>query len=218
VIEQYFALGDGLSMDPLLAETPTTPGPASMLASNLARNHQCGKYKNLCRERSRMSNIWLYSLPSILPSRGEVVVTISTGLEDLIDMGLELPEKGMIHSAVHETIGGYRRLVRTLRRLLPNALIIGTTVPDPTTGTGYFPVHRTPFPTTAVYLFNDLLKAYADKDDRFVVADVFDALSQPPAWSSPQNIQLSSYGCNRVSYAWFQEIQKAGLVPTTAAA
>lgn len=205
-------------MDPLLAETPTTPGPASLLASELARNYRCAKYKNLCRERSRMSNIWLYGLPSILVSRGIVVVTITTGLEDLIDMGLELPQKGMIHSAVHETISGYRRLVRTLRRLLPNATIIGTTVPDPTFGSGYFSIHRTPFPAAAVLLFNDLLKEYAEQTDGFVVADVYDELDRPESWASPRNVQLSSDGCARIASRWLCEIQKAGILPAVVAA
>jgi hypothetical protein len=195
VIDQYLALGDGLSMDPLLAETPTTSGPASLLASELARNHSLAKYKNLCRERSRMSSIWLNALPSILPSRGQVVVTITTGLEDIVDMGLELSTPGQVRSAVQETVSGYRRLVRTLRRLLPNALIIGTSVP---------------VDTSASRQFNELLHEYAEGVDGFVVADV--SLDDVDGWSSRQHYQLNTFGCEAIAAAWLCEIQKAGLI------
>lgn len=180
-------------MDPLLAETPTTSGPASLLASNLARNHSLGKFKNLCRERSRMSNIWLYALPSILPTRGQVVVTITTGLEDVIDMGLELQHPGQVREAVWwETVAGYRRLVRTLRRLLPNALIIGTTIPNV---------------SDAAQQFNEALHGYVA--DGFVVADP--RWSFIDAWASRKYYQLNAFGCQAIAAAWLSEIQKAGI-------
>lgn len=214
VIESYFALGDGISMDPLLPVSPTTPGPASILASDLARNHACGKYKNYCRERSRMNTIWLNALPSILASRGEIVVTITTGLEDLIDAGLEAQTRGQTNSVVQDAVGGYQRLVRTLRRLLPNATIVGTTIPDPTLGEGRFPLYGTRFPSFGVILFNDLLKDYAERTgDGFYVADVFDPLFHPEAWASSDNIQLSSYGANVVATVWQGELMKAGVIP-----
>lgn len=212
MIESYTALGDSLSMDPLLAESPITPGASAIVASQLARNHRLGKYKNLCRERSRMSSIWLNQLPSVLASRGQVVVTISTGLEDLVDTGLEYPYKGQIHSAVHDSVSAYGRLVRTLRRLFPHALIIGTAVPDPTFGTGRFPKFGTPFPSSGAILFNDLLEEYARRTEGFVFADVFDALSESEAWASPDNIQLSSKGCRAIANAWLSQILVAGLI------
>lgn len=212
MIETYFSLGDSLAMDPLLAETPITPGASAIVASQLARNHRLQKYKNFCRERSRMSSIWLNQLPSILASRGQVIVTISTGLEDMVDMGLEYPYKGQIHSAVHDSVSAYGRLVRTLRRLLPHALIVGTAVPDPTFGTGHFEKFKTPFPSSGAILFNDLLKEYASRMEGFVFADVFDELSEPEAWASTDNIQLSSKGCKAIANTWLSEILKSGLI------
>ena len=202
-MEQYIALGDGLSMDPLLAESPTTPGPASLLASELARNYKCGKYKNLCRERSRMSSIWLHGLPSIIASRGQAVVTITTGLEDLIDAGLESSTPGQIRSSVQETISGYRRLVRTLRRLLPNALIIGTVVPNP----GLL--------GDATLELNMGLEEYAYETDGFVMAVV--SVDAVDGWASRKYYQLNTFGCQAIAAAWLCEIQKAGIPSVVAA-
>jgi hypothetical protein len=197
MIEQYIALGDGLSMDPLLFGLPdpkdlVAKGAASLLASELARNYRCGRYKNLCRERSRMSSIWLHALPSILPTRGQVVVTITTGLEDVIDMGLELQTPGQVRSAVHETVEGYHRLVRTLRRLLPNSLIIGTAIPNV---------------SDAAQQFNELLNWHVA--DGFVVADP--GWSFIDAWASRKYYQLNSGGCEAIAAAWLGEVLKTGI-------
>ena len=212
MIEAYLTLGDGLSLDPFLADAPDTPGPASLLASELARNYSCGRYKNYARERSRMNTIWLNALPSILPSRGEIVLTVTTGLEDLLDAGLECRQRGQLNAIVQDLISAYQRLARTLRRLMPNALIVTTTVPDPTLGEGRMPIYYTPFPSPSVVVFNDLLKEYAARMDGFVVADVYEHLNEPEAWAQPANVQLSSYGCNVIATTWLGEIAKAGLI------
>lgn len=215
-IESYIAIGDGLSLDPLLAEAPSTPGPASLLARELAVNHQLGKFKNLAQERREMGSVWINQLPSILASRGESVVTITTGLENLVNLGLELPYTGQIHTECHELVSGYRRLVKTLKRLLPNALIIGTTLPDPTLGSRFMPVHQTPFPSTAVLLFNTLL--HEINIDGFVIADVYDDLDREESWSSRQNLQLSADGCARIASHWLAQVERAGLISRKAVA
>jgi hypothetical protein len=218
VIESYIALGDGLSLDPLLANTPAAQGPGSLLASELARNYTCARYKNYARERSRMNSIWRNVMSSITPSRGTTVVTISTGLEDLIDTGLELQTSGQVNTVVQDLISAYRRLVRALQRTLPNATIVGTTVPDPTGGIGRFDNGR-PFPSFGAILFNDLLKEYANNEaEGFHVADVFERLLNPDAWTSPSNVQLSTYGCQVIATTWLGEIAKSGLITLKAVA
>jgi hypothetical protein len=218
VIESFIALGDGLSLDPLLSVMPAARGPGSLLASELARNYSCGKYRNYARERTRMNSIWRDVMSQIGPSRGSVVVTITTGLEDLIDMGLELQTKGQVNTGVQDAISAYRRLVRALQRILPNAVIVGTTIPDPTSGEGRFENGR-PFPSFGAILFNDLLKEYAESEaEGFQVADVFNRLLAPDAWASPANVQLSTYGCQVIATTWLGEIAKAGLITLKAVA
>lgn len=218
MIEQYIALGDGLSLDPLIHDWPAVQGPGSLLASELARNYTCGKYKNYSRERSRMNAIWRNVMSSIAPSRGQTVVTITTGLEELIDMGLELQTQGQVITAVQDLISAYRRLVRALQRTLPNAVIVATAVPDPTSGEGRFTNGRA-FPSFGAILFNDLLNEYANTEGENVfVADVFDRLLNPDAWASPANVQLSMYGCQVIATKWLGEIAKSGFITLKAVA
>jgi hypothetical protein len=216
MIEAYYALGDGLSMDPLIAESPMPPGPASILASELARNHGCQRFKNLACERAPLSTTWRNGIHPILPSKGETIVTLTVGLEDLVIMGHD-HYTDALNYGIHELVTSYRRLVRAIKRLLPGALIIGTTVPDPTLGVGYFPNHRlSRFPSFAVPLFNEQLieyaTAYASDGPGFVVADVTEHLAEPEAWSDQDNLQLSRYGAQVIATTWMGEIRKAEMV------
>lgn len=219
MIENYVALGDGLSCDPILDYDPAAPGPAALLASELARNYTCARYKNYARERSRMNTIWLNAMPQLTPARGDVVVTITTGLEDLIDAGLELGTIGQVNETVRELVSGYRRLVRAIQRLFPKVLVVGTTVPDPTFGLGRFEGRaRLPFPSFGAILFNDLLREYADQVEGFQLADVFDHLNQREAWAAPEHAQLSAFGCQIIATTWLGEIAKSGLITLKAVA
>jgi len=190
------------------------PGPASILASELARNYSCGRFKNLARERAPLNTTWRNGVHPILPSKGPVIVTLTVGLEDMVKMGVE-HYSDVLNYQVHELVSSYRRLVRAIKRLLPGALIIGTTVPDPTLGMGYFPAHRlVHFPSYALPLLNDQLIEYAEgyrtEGAGFVVADVTEHLSEPEAWSDPDNLQLSRYGAQMIAETWIGEIKKAG--------
>jgi hypothetical protein len=216
MIESFYALGDGLSMDPLIAESPMPPGPASILASELARNHSCARFKNLARERAPLNTTWRNGIHPILPSKAPTIVTLTVGLEDMCLLEYRLTDV-VLNPDIHELVSSYRRLVRAIKRLLPNALIIGTTVPDPTLGLGYFPNHRlSRFPSFAVPLFNEQLTEYADayhdEGAGFVVADVTEHLSEPEAWSDQDNMQLSRYGAQVIAETWLGECQKAGFL------
>jgi len=216
MIESYYALGDGLSMDPLIAESPMPPGPASILASELARNHGCQRFKNLARERAPLNTTWRNGIHPITPSKGPTIVTLTVGLEDLVIMGAE-HYTDVLNYEIHELVSSYRRLVRALKRLLPGALVIGTTIPDPTLGVGYFPHHRLHrFPSFAVPLFNEQLleyaSDYASDGPGFVVADVTAHLSEAEAWSDQDNLQLSRYGAQVIATTWLGEIGKAGFI------
>ena len=215
MIESYYALGDGLSMDPLIQEHPMPPGPASILASELARNHGCQRFKNLARERAPLSTTWRNGIHPIHPSKGETIVTLTVGLEDLVIMERE-HLTDVLNPSIHDLVSSYRRLVRAIKRLLPNALIIGTTVPDPTLGLGHFPNHRlSSFPSFAVPLFNEQLTEYASdyasEGPGFVVADVTAHLMEPEAWSNQDALQLSRYGAEVIAETWIGEIRKTGM-------
>jgi hypothetical protein len=141
-------------------------------------------------------------------------VTLTVGLEDMVKMGVE-HYSDVLNYQVHELVSSYRRLVRAIKRLLPGALIIGTTVPDPTLGMGYFPAHRlVHFPSYAIALLNEQLIEYAEgyrtEGAGFVVADVTEHLSEPEAWSDPDNLQLSRLGAQIIATTWMGELIKAG--------
>lgn len=85
--------------------------------------------------------ILAYQLHRVPPSTDRVLVTVTAGRNDVLQMlGAPRPPATMVSGMISRA----ERLVRTVRERLPNAVLLLTTAPDPTDGTGMLD-DETPF-------------------------------------------------------------------------
>ena len=110
-----------------------------------------------------------YQLHRVPPSEERALVTVTAGRSDVLQMlGAPKPPATMVEGMVSRM----ERLVRTVRERLPNALLVLTTAPDPTDGSGRLD-EDTPFAREGGWLaeFNEGLRALAAGTTDVVIAD-----------------------------------------------
>lgn len=110
-----------------------------------------------------------YQLHRVPPSGERALVTVTAGRSDVFQMlGAPKPPPTMVEGMLSRM----ERLVRTVRERLPNALLLLTTAPDPTDGSGMLD-EETPFAREADWLalYNEGLRALATRSAGVVVAD-----------------------------------------------
>ena len=110
-----------------------------------------------------------YQLHRVPPSTERTLVTVTAGRSDVLQMlGAPKPPPTMVEGMASRL----ERLVRTAREKLPNSLLVLTTAPDPSDGTGRLD-EDTPFEREAAWLadFNAAVHALAGSARDVRVAD-----------------------------------------------
>ena len=100
-----------------------------------------------------------YQLHRVPPSDARVLVTVTAGRADVLQMlGAPKPPPTMVEGMLSRI----ERLLRMAREKLPNAVVVLTTAPDPTDGTGLLD-EETPFERESAWLdaYNAGLRAMA---------------------------------------------------------
>lgn len=192
----YVALGDSMSIDlyPRLdLEGRGRPprrgdiGAAALFHDNddelwpefagcdLARLLQGIERLDRCVDGATIGHTLSHQLPAV-PADARAaarVVTVTAGGNDLL-AGVFDGVAGL-EAAARWAVRQYEDLVAQVLEAFPSAIVLLTTVYDPTDGTGILPglsdVHG-PLPMQVLGLFNDAIRAAADAHDRARVADV----------------------------------------------
>lgn len=198
-LEQYVALGDGLSNDLFPSiDSPPGAGAATLFAQDLSRRFGCPRHKNLSVPEATLGDIYRKQMPHLPDSREDVVVTITGGIADLVLIATETPGKSQIARPVDELVAGYGGMIKAIRRKLPAALIIVSNVPDPHGDWTY------PNRTLAAWItrFNEQLRDTLIERANIVVADLHCELAGTRFFleQSPRN--PNALGAMAVCSAW----------------
>lgn len=208
-LEQYVAMGDGLSNDLFPSiDSPPGVGAATLFAQELSRRFGCPRSKNLSAVDATLGDIYRKQMPQLPDSKADVVVTITGGIADLVLLAAECPGRNQIARPVDELVAGYGGMVKAVRRKLPGALIVVSNVPDPH-GDWTYP-NRTL--AAGIVRLNDQLRDTLTGRTNVVVADLFSELAGARFFleQSPRN--PNALGAMAVCTAWRTAVDAAGYV------
>lgn len=240
----YVALGDSMSIDlyPVLdlqergrlgPDEAREVGASSLLHHNedrlwpdfvghdLAHRLRGVRFRNACTDGGTIGDVLGRQLPALPDEvRGAArVVTVTAGGNDLLG---SLFERGFeaLPRATADGIERYGRMVDAVRRSFPAAVVVLTTVYDPTDGTGDLPGLSGVLgllPLEHLDRFNDAVRRAAGRHADVVLADVHahflgHGLSAPHAdrwYWHPNPIEPGGRGASEIRRVWLEALATA---------
>jgi lysophospholipase L1-like esterase len=144
----------------------------------------------------------------------DILLTLTTGGNDLLDA---LGAGRRLESAVSLAARRYADLVETVREELPRAILVLTTVYDPTDGTGRLPGLEAygRLPLEHLDRFNEQIRELSQAMPRVVLADVARhfhghgvTAPEPERWYWRRNsIEPNARGASEIRRMWWQAVE-----------
>jgi hypothetical protein len=204
VFSHYYALGDSMSIDlyPALdlgatevavalernvgAGAIAPVGAASLLHANaaghwaefegrdLTTTHPGIALTNVATDGATIGDVFGDQLPELPDGDEEALVTLTVGGNDLLFAYGSHRGRSILERIVRDTVQAYDHLVDAVRRTLPNATILLTTVYDPSDTTGRIPdvYDGAPLPLQHLDTLNAHIRALAARIPNAKLADV----------------------------------------------
>jgi lysophospholipase L1-like esterase len=201
---QYVALGDSMSIDlyPALdageidvavalewnarAGSVAPLGAASLLYRNVddrypefVGNDLTSRYPdigfiNVAEDGATIGDVFGSQLPQVAESDDRTLITLLAGGNDLLSAFTNKPAAPLLDRFVKDIGEAYEFLVDSIRRARPNAVLLLTTVYDPSDDTRRIPgvlEGAGPLPLESLARFNDLIRGLGKSTPNAAVAD-----------------------------------------------
>lgn len=248
----YIALGDSMSIDmyPALDAGATDVavalerlpsvgavaplGAASLLYRNdeahwpdelgldLVSRYPRISHRNLASDGATIGDVFGEQLPQLDESDEPTLVTLTIGSEDLFSAFSREPRRSLLERIVTDLGEAYDLLIDAIRRVRPEALIIATTVLDPSDRSGRVAgvlddVGR--LPLKGLDTFNAHLRTVAGGTRGVVLAEAYGhflgrgaSVAEAERWywrRSP--LELNARGAHELRMLWLEALDRAAL-------
>lgn len=248
MFSHYVALGDSLSIDlyPALdagetdvavalervstAGSVAPLGAASLFYSNaderwpedagadLVHRFPGIELTNLAADGATIGDVFGEQLPSVVPSEVPTLVTLTIGAEDIFSAYRNRPGAKLLKRITRDVIQAYDALVDRVLELRPDALLLLTTMCDPSDRTGRVPgvlEDAGRLPLAPIDAFNAHVRERARGDARLRLADAYlhflghgASVPEPDRWywrRSP--LEPNAQGAHELRRVWMQASQ-----------
>ncbi len=132
--------------------------------------------RNLCMDGATIGDVFGDQLPEIEEREEEALVTLTVGGNDLLSAFSAQPRASLMERIVRDIAEAYDTVLTSLRERLPHALIVVTTVYDPSDRTGRIPgvfEDAGPLPLRHLDTLNTRIREAAHTRERVVLAEVY---------------------------------------------
>jgi hypothetical protein len=248
---EYIALGDSMSIDLYpaldLGETDVAValerdpsagrvarlGAASLLYRNdeahwpdeighdlVSRYPRIG-FTNLATDAATIGDVFGGQLPELTPSDEPTLITLTVGMHDLLSALANRPRGALLEAIARGVADAYDALVDAIRVERPEALLLLTTVLDPSDRTGVIPgvlPEAGKLPLSALDALNAHIRELAAARDDVVLADAYlhflgHGTTAPEAdrWFWRRSLlEPNARGANELRHVWLEAIDGAG--------
>lgn len=175
-------------------------------------------YRRLAVDGATIGDVFGEQLPLIEETTEPSLVTLTIGSEDLFSAFSGAPKRTLLDQIVGDLIEAYDLLLGAIRDSLPNALIIATSLCDPSDRTGRIKGvldDVSPLPIRGLDRFNNHLRETVAQMPGIAFADPYvhflghgETAPEPDRWfwrRSP--IELNARGANELRKVWLDTLR-----------
>jgi lysophospholipase L1-like esterase len=247
----YVALGDSLSLDlyPALdaGETDVAValervasagrvaplGAASLLYRNdetywpdemgndLVTRHPGITFANLAADGATIGDVFGEQLPQLEPSDEPTLVTLTVGAADLFSAFANRPKPALLDRIAADVVEAFDFLVHAVRGARSNALLVVSTIYDPSDRTGRLPgvLDAAPLPLRALDLLNASIRAIAGGTPGVLLGDVYShflgrgvTAPEDERWYWRRSLlEPNARGASEIRRVWMDALAGAGV-------
>jgi hypothetical protein len=247
---EYVALGDSMSIDlypaldagetdvaVALERNPSAGrvaplGAASLLYRNdeahwpdevgqdLVSRYPGITFTNLAADGATIGDVFGGQVPELSSSDEPTLLTLTVGANDLLSALANRPRGALLEAIARDVAGAYDALVDAIRSLRPDALVVLTTVCDPSDRTGIIPgvlPEAGRLPLSALDALNTHIRALAAHGNGAVLADAYTRFLGHGA-TAPEGdrwywrrslLEPNVRGANELRHVWLDAIDRA---------
>ncbi|MDQ3951147.1 MAG: SGNH/GDSL hydrolase family protein [Gemmatimonadota bacterium] len=247
---EYVALGDSMSIDlyPALdvgetdvavalerdpAAGPVAPlGAASLLYRNdeahwpdevgrdLVSRYPGISFNNLATDAATIGDVFGGQLPELTPSDEPTLITLTVGTHDLLSAFANRPRSALLEAIARDVANAYDALVDAIRGERPEALVLLTTVVDPSDRTGVIPGVLSgagKLPLSALDALNAHIRTLAAGRDGVALADAYahflghgTTAPEEDRWFWRRSLlEPNARGANELRRVWLDAVDRA---------
>jgi GDSL-like lipase/acylhydrolase family protein len=250
VFVEYIALGDSMSIDLYpaldLGETDVAValerdpsagrvaavGAASLLYRNddvhwpdeigrdLLSRYPGIQFTNLATDAATIGDVFGGQLPELTPSDEPTLITLTVGTHDLLSALANRPRGPLLERIARDIAGAYDALIDAIRVERPEALLLVTTVPDPSDRTGVVPgvlPEAGRLRLSALDTLNTHIRELAARRDGVALADAYlhflghgAAAPEEDRWFWRRSLlEPNARGANELRLVWLDAVERA---------
>jgi lysophospholipase L1-like esterase len=177
-------------------------------------------FRRLATDGATIGDVFGEQLAQLGESDEPTLITLTLGSEDLFSAFSRSPKKALLDQIIDDLSEAYDLLVAAIRAARPNAMLILTTVTDPSDRTGRIAGvldDAGPLPLSGLDAFNANIRRLASVSDRIRVADAYGtflghgaSVGEEHRWywrRSP--IELNAAGAHELRALWLDTLREA---------
>jgi hypothetical protein len=247
---EYVALGDSMSIDlyPALdlgetdvavaLERDPSAGRVAALgaASLLYRNNEAywpdevGQdlvsrypgigFTNLATDAATIGDVFGGQLPELTPSDEPTLITLTVGTHDLLSALANRPRGALLEAIARDVANAYDALIDAIHAERPRALLLLTTVLDPSDRTGVIPgvlAEAGKLPSTALDVLNAHIRELAAARGDVALADAYvhflghgTTAPEEDRWFWRRSLlEPNARGANELRRVWLDAVERA---------
>ncbi|MEO6525409.1 MAG: SGNH/GDSL hydrolase family protein [Gemmatimonadaceae bacterium] len=169
--------------------------------------------QNLAEDGATIGDVFGEQMPQLAPSEERTLVTITIGGNDLLSAFANRPRKSLLEAIARDVGEAYEFLVDAVRRTRPNAVLMLTTIYDPSDRIGKIPgvlEQAGTLPLSVLEGLNDRVRELAGGTPGALLADVHEHFLGHGA-SAPEDerwywrrslIEPNALGANEIRRVW----------------
>jgi lysophospholipase L1-like esterase len=250
MFREYVALGDSMSIDlypaldagetdvaVALERVPTAGqvaplGAASLLYRNaeshwpdevgqdLVSRYPGIEFTNLASDAATIGDVFGAQLPELTRSDEPTLVTLTVGTHDLMSALANRPRGALLEAIARDVANAYDALVDAIRAERPEALVLITTVVDPSDRTGVIPGVLSgagKLPLSPLDSLNAHIRERAGRGDGVAVADAYvhflgrgTTAPEEDRWFWRRSfLEPNARGANELRRVWIEAVDRA---------